>query len=174
MMKHLPILPDVILNHIYEYNSNHRSNFLKSLQRIRMVPVLKHIPLKAVNQNMQNILTEYDRQIHEFGNWDLYSLLRKKINDPDHWIQTYATCRCCKRHQTKKPCCIHDYNFRNTTLIHDSCIPIPDIDNCQCDCRHSSRFIFKSFNNLYENNESFSRGWFSNDDDSDTESVFGF
>ena len=162
----LPILPDVIINHICEFNADHRPHFLKSLQRISMTPTLKDLPLKALKHNMERIITQFDHQIHEVGNWDFYSLLRKNIADPDHWLRTYAKCRCCKRHQRRRPCHLRDYGFRKQAPVPEPKFShIPDIHDCRCNCRHSARFIFKSMHNRFENGEPFTQSWLDSDDD---------
>jgi len=75
-------------------------------------------------------------------------------NDWDNWIRTHScdksdfeknnmililnTCNCCERHKVNRPKCLEKYIETNFKANDKSKY------NCQCQCRHITRFICRS------------------------------
>jgi hypothetical protein len=58
----------------------------------------------------------------------------------------YKTCRCCTRHSYYKPDLInHNYNEKQNPCYYDD----SKTCECECDCRHMSRILYKSYHNMY-------------------------
>ena len=64
--------------------------------------------------------------------------LSKLIKNPNEFINILSTCECCERHQINRPIKL-DGSYNNSSNIkHIN-------NNCECQCRHYSRFICRAF-----------------------------
>ena len=141
------MLPKELQILIYEFDPNHRINFKSSLEKI---------PMKGILSRLKNIDRICDKNIFENGAWDFEKLYIKNISDPLHVLQVLSTCKCCIRHQLKRP-----YKFRGQIISnknnsnhewlrleeqHARFLDLPrDKNHCSCRCRYTSRFIKKVF-----------------------------
>uniref|UniRef100_A0A6C0L322 Uncharacterized protein n=1 Tax=viral metagenome TaxID=1070528 RepID=A0A6C0L322_9ZZZZ len=157
----LPIVTD-ILNIIFEYNPEHRPLFEKSLKRIITYPVLKEIEKVGAFSRINKILNEFDKNIFNSSDYDLEKLIKKQIHDPNFIIKSLNKCNCCQRHNTNKPKNLKDKSvimkINCETQIHYT----PTHSECNCYCRHFSRFIYRSFNNIMDKKIPFSTKWLIN------------
>lgn len=149
------MLPREIENHILEFNPEHREKFYKCLELISV---------KGTNSRFNYIVKQFDKQIHDHNNWDLEAVVRTHVSDPEHFVETLASCNCCLRHTQKRPLHMNDKNYKGEPVY-----PITFSSRiCNCPCRHASRFVFKTFNNMFDENTPFSTLWvtsMNNDDD---------
>lgn len=154
----LPIVTD-ILNIIFEYNPEHRPLFKESLKRIITYPVLKELETVCAFSRINRILYEFDNNVCNSGDYDLEKLIRKHVLDPNLIIKCLHRCNCCKRHNTNKPRNLKDKSFliriTDETKIHG----IYTNNECNCNCRHFSRFIYRTFNNIMDEKIPFSTKW---------------
>ena len=87
------------------------------------------------NENLDNTFDEY---------------LKNNLYNPEKAIKVLANCKCCDRHQIKKPLLLEKYI--NSEISGRVCQPVsesvsepePELE-CQCKCRHLSRFICRTF-----------------------------
>ena len=64
--------------------------------------------------------------------------LKNNISNPEKAIKILATCKCCDRHQIKKPLILEKYiNSESSERSHEP--------ECYCKCRHLSRYICRVF-----------------------------
>jgi len=69
-----------------------------------------------------------------------YSIFYKnKILNKEDIFKTFVTCKCCKRHQINKPT-----SFK---LWYDTEFNYTQETNCNCACRHISRFLCREIDN---------------------------
>ena len=159
----LPIVTD-ILNIIFEYNPEHRPLFKESLKRIITYPVFKEIEKVGAFSRINRILDEFDNNAFNSGDYDLEKLIRKHIQDPNLIIKSLHKCNCCKRHNTNKPRNLKDKSviirITDKTKIHY----ISGHRECNCNCRHFSRFIYRTFHNIMDEKIPFSTKWILHDD----------
>jgi hypothetical protein len=121
--------PDDILNNIlsryYKKGSyyHYALNFFYHIQYYSYYKKFKHILRIYKNQDSDTYIS-----------W--FSLLKNNFTtqQSNNFIKQLYDCKCCKRHQSKKPTNVND-NF---------CFPINEQDknySCKCNCRHLSRFL---------------------------------
>ena len=149
-------LPQDIIKYIYEFSPEHRENYIESIKRIQIYKQLELIPHFGSLTRYRNLLNIFDRQINNYGIWDFESVILKYINDPEHFIKTLSKCKCCKRHNCRKPKHLQDYDYLDNMILQFS------YTDCKCPCRHASRFIFKAFNNQLDESVPFSKKWYIN------------
>ena len=75
--------------------------------------------------------------------WDLKytfeDFLLLNVSNPIHAVKVLDTCKCCKRHQRCRPKELKKY------IEQPTCQKREEIINCDCPCRHLSRFICRTF-----------------------------
>ena len=54
------------------------------------------------------------------------------IDEGKAFLEEFSKCKCCKRHQTNRPCKVEE-------LSTD--VALNDYKDCKCDCRHASRIL---------------------------------
>ena len=141
-------LPKEIIDHIYEYNAEHRIKFKECVIRIPNYKLLNQIPLGAVSCRITTIINLFDKEIEENNNWDFSKLLKENLNEPGHFVKILNKCKCCKRHQMNRPNLLN-----NTKYILQDTKNNTENEVCNCLCRHISRRIVQSFNlkTIYKN-----------------------
>lgn len=123
------ILPIELVEIIEEmaYGAHHREKFTPMMNEIRLKAAQKRI--EYLNNNEYYVGCPYNSFIQ---------LISEKIDDPEHLVQVFNTCKCCARHQINRPKNINDNNFDfNISYNYSKCI---------CECRHNSRMICCSVN----------------------------
>ena len=151
------VLPSEIINIIFEFNPEHRPLLGECLKRVENYKLLKELPLKGSLSRYRYLLNKFDDKVlHSGEKMDMEALVRKHINDPNVFIKNYNKCKCCKRHQRERPRSLYDKSFVSE--------PNPSREpsymaTCNCPCRHNSRFIYKTFNNLIDIRTPFSTEW---------------
>lgn len=160
------VLPIDVINLIYTFNPCHRADFAYCLKRIALSRSFRGIHYEGVKTRYKTIANLFDRQIHRSKNWDLESIMKNHIHDPDHCIRSLNLCKCCSRHQMNRPTSIDDKNPR---LIKLSNKGSNTLHECNCDCRHWSRFTYKAFNNLLDDKSPFSKKWAECESDSESD-----
>ncbi len=145
-----------ILNIIYEYNPEHRPLFKECLKRILTFKLLKQIPKAGTFSRINHILNEFDESVFNGGEYDLEKLIRKHIPDPNFVIQNLHKCNCCTRHMTNKPKNLNDKLTLSGVAAPQMTRPPPF---CTCNCRHFSRWIYRTFNNIIDENIPLSTKW---------------
>tara|TARA_B100001250_G_C19608408_1_gene703808 strand:+ start:338 stop:850 length:513 start_codon:yes stop_codon:yes gene_type:complete len=152
----MSIIPTEVLNIIFEFNPEHRPLFKRCLKRIESYKSLRQIPINGCLSRYKYLLNIFDNQIDYGGNWDMEEIVRKYINDPEIFIRNYSKCKCCERHQILRPTSLYDKSFEyipniaTIGMIHAG---------CRCPCRHNSRFIYYTFNNMMDERTPFSTAW---------------
>ena len=153
------MLPEDVIMHILEYNPEHRVQFRISLKIIPKYKLLKQIHVNITHKNFEKILNKFDEQIETNSNWDLQSLVKTNIDNPDNWIRGFHKCTCCTRHQRKKPKHINDHDYMRTTCIPITLISTSRSSLCKCNCRWASRFIYNSVHNNLTKDDRYSKLW---------------
>ena len=95
-------IPLEIQNHILEFNADHRPCFDKCQKRIHCFQILKQILLEGCFSRLHYIIKLFDTSAHE-NNWNFEAILRNTISDPDYFIKSLNTCKCCTIHQQHRP-----------------------------------------------------------------------
>ena len=95
-------LPEDVILHILEYNPEHRTRLRPCLKQVHNYQLLQQLHLSTIQKKFGKILIDFDYQIETYSNWDLQSLVRKNIDNPDNWIRGFHKCNCCAKHQRKK------------------------------------------------------------------------
>lgn len=151
------VLPSEIINIIFEFNPEHRPLFRKCLKRVEIYKLLEEIPLKGSLSRYRYLLNKFDDKVlHNGEKMDMEALVRKHIKDPNVFIKNYNKCKCCKRHQRLRPENLYDKSF----VSEPNPLRSPSyMATCNCPCRHNSRFIYRTFNNLNDIRIPFSTEW---------------
>tara|TARA_Y100000389_G_scaffold69139_1_gene65761 strand:- start:391 stop:888 length:498 start_codon:yes stop_codon:yes gene_type:complete len=153
-MAMLSILPRELCIIIDEMNPEHREkfNFVKKDLELKLK---KKFELESV---MNRILRTRDEWI-SIPNYERPSYFRmviEEFTDTEDTMNTLNNCNCCERHQTKKPKSI------NNSGGYDPSVPgaFAQLNyNCECECRHTSRILYKNlinqqyYNELYEDDD---------------------
>lgn len=127
----LNILPIELVEIIEEitYGTEHREKFTPMMDELRLKAVQKR--MEYLNTNEYYLGCPYTSFTH---------LISEEIDDKDHLVQVFNTCKCCERHQINRPKNINDNHiFQFNNAYHYS--------HCNCDCRHYTRMICCSVNN---------------------------
>lgn len=134
---------------IMEYNPEHRRLFKKTFDDIQLNGTFKRLNhlVKIYNTDCESYTDGYTehRQFYCFAH-----LLNALVDDHQHLFNNLKKCRCCKRHQTKRP------DSLKCRLIYDnpnlgtpySFAYNADEKNCNCRCRHSMRQLCKSYRHI--------------------------
>lgn len=147
-------LPKEVVNHIYEYSPEHRPAYSQCMVRVKLSKVLRQIRVKGTLSRIKHIERSFDRQVSDIGDWDLESLVKRQIQDPEYIVKYLSKCRCCKRHQKYKP-----KNLSNTLIDTTELCKYNVLRGCRCSCRHYSRFINGAFTNRLSCSIPFSSKW---------------
>lgn len=77
-------------------------------------------------------------ELKELLNIDVRSIYEDTVNhvNAERYLTTLQTCRCCDRHQIRKPATISDWCEYPISDSHD--------DSCDCRCRHLARHICRA------------------------------
>ena len=81
-----------------------------------------------------------DSELRSLLNVDVRSLYEETINHEiaERYLTTLQLCRCCDRHQCRKPHTIYDWDEYPISSSHDN--------SCECKCRHVARHICRAVN----------------------------
>ena len=63
-------------------------------------------------------------------------------------VTTLSKCTCCERHQVKRPLMLGDFEDDKSPVIEYN----KDITHCQCNCRHFSRHVCRTFRDIENRN----------------------
>lgn len=92
--------------------------------------------LRSVSFKIERVFRKMEHSEKNF-----IDLLESEIEDKDHVLSILNTCKCCSRHQHNRPSKVDDFCEKKNVKNHiDSFHPL-EIYNCDCNCRHISRFI---------------------------------
>ena len=92
---------------------------------------------KKSNETIENICMEANSLMEQDGRKSTQSVQLKKI------LTTLNTCRCCKRHQTNRPSLIDLEKGHNGDYPYSDTAQNDKIKQCNCSCRHTSRWIVR-------------------------------
>ena len=97
---------------------------------------------KNIPNDLNILLNVTDQWNPEKSN--IHEFLKKVITDPYGSIELLDTCKCCPRHKINRP------KFLNANREFESLSSLNSVDkclqyNCECNCRHLSRFICRTF-----------------------------
>lgn len=118
-------LPNEVLDYIWSMNHEWGANILQKKTR------------SFIQTKVKELASMID---FAFGECNLgpsvkdYSLFyRNKVMKRDAVLKTFASCKCCARHQKNKP--------KTLTKWIDTTIPETQYTSCPCQCRNLSRWI---------------------------------
>lgn len=134
-MAMLSILPRELCILIDEMNPEHREKF---------TPVKKELELESVMNRINRTRNDWERT-PDYER-PLYSrLLIEEFTEPEEALDTLNNCNCCERHQTKKPRSAENSGGYNPFIPG----AFAQLDySCECECRHTSRMLYKHLINL--------------------------
>ncbi len=90
------------------------------------------------NTRLERLLSVADEWPNEKLDDTFEEYLKRNISNPEKAIKILANCKCCDRHQIKKPLILEKYiNSEISERTHQP--------ECDCKCRHLSRFICRAF-----------------------------
>ena len=123
-------LPEEMCQHILEYNPDHREHFSRCVEQIPLSGALSRVRHLTYMYELgyENMPPQHRSIIH---------IMRHYVQDPDHLVTLLAACKCCERHTRNRPSCLHKY----TETPWLGC----KVKGCQCICRHSARFLCRTF-----------------------------
>lgn len=128
----MKLLPIEIINKILEYNPNHRTEFQKTFQELKV---------KACLNRVGYIYYIWNRhQKHEII---FYLYLKLNIQDPEHVIQHISQCNCCYRHSLLRPTTLNCLEYLQHTNGRDP--KDKDELSCMCPCRYYCRILYHTF-----------------------------
>ncbi len=128
-------IPQELCNLINEMNPEHRVNFHKVSEELEI-----HVVKKRINA------IKYEWECHP-DRISITALLALKMPDYEYVLSILSKCKCCVRHQTKRPITINNPG--------ESIINIPGAfkyyqkHECECPCRQTSRNIYRMCHNGY-------------------------
>jgi len=95
------VLPSEIMQHILEFNPNHRDKLKLCFNSI------------LVNATMKRIQYIYDiwKFNNLFNDQTLDTYFIKYIDDPEHMLKCLSQCTCCYRHTILRPSCLNCNNY---------------------------------------------------------------
>jgi len=135
-------LPDDIKIIIMEYNPQHRRLLKKTFDDIQLNGTFKRLNhlVKIYNTDCDSYTEGYieQRRFYCFAH-----LLNTLVDDHLHLFNNLKKCRCCKRHQTKRPDSLICRLIDDNTIINDD-----DEKKCNCRCRHNMRQLWRSYRPL--------------------------
>lgn len=81
-----------------------------------------------------------DNELRPLLKIDVRNLYEHPINHDvaERYLTILQTCRCCNRHQCRKPHSIYDWAEYPTSDLHD--------ETCECNCRYLARHICRAIN----------------------------
>ncbi len=81
-----------------------------------------------------------ESELRALLNIDIRSLYEETVDHQlaERYLTILQTCRCCDRHQNRKPSTIYGWHEYPITDSYD--------DSCECNCRHLSRHICRAVN----------------------------
>lgn len=148
----ISILPESIQIKIFEYNPEHRILFSYSL---------KKIPMSFARSKINKIINEYST----FDNHlPLDHVVSANIDDHELFVEILSKCKCCLRHQQRRPTSLHNLNGTPPFGVFYNVCQVPSA--CKCYCRTISRSLCRAhglvpfdetFGNEFEGEEE----WFS-------------
>jgi hypothetical protein len=123
MSSYIDLIPTDVLQHILEFNAEHRELFKETLEQIEVKGIL-------------STLNEYER-LDPFVH--LTTAYYENIADPGYFVHMLSKCKCCERHARNRPTSINDE-------VPESDVVSPfQVHTCMCTCRNRSRWIIRSF-----------------------------
>ena len=147
-------LPEDIINIIYTFNADHRE---------QMKPVLKEIEKTYFIWTYKKCVSELSK-INSDDNTYFIEIIQEIIEMKDHEIKRHldfwGNCMCCRRHIVDKPrISENEYNyyydqFSEYIRVEDFNGPTfyeykAFYEDCNCICRHFSRWIVRAYTNNY-------------------------
>ena len=118
-------LPNDVLDHIWSMNHTWAANVLqqaiRSFIKTKVVELVSMLEFASNTCNLGPSVKGYN------------VFYRNKVLNRGDVLKTFGSCNCCARHQTNKP--------RSLTKWEDLTIPETQWTNCNCSCRHMSRWI---------------------------------
>ena len=67
------------------------------------------------------------------------------IDEGKTFLEKFSKCKCCERHQTNRPCKVEEFTYIEPTDYKEP--------ECNCDCRHASRFVCRAIKEMEPNTE---------------------
>tara|TARA_Y100000389_G_C17463824_1_gene523828 strand:- start:2245 stop:2637 length:393 start_codon:yes stop_codon:yes gene_type:complete len=122
-------LPIDIIRKIYKFDNTHRNAFDKTMERIS---------LNGIHLRIEQLDDEYANSHMDGLGLDYTTLILRYFPDPENALKILNTCKCCERHQQKRPCKLTDeipYVFPTNGDYEYK---------CPCKCRQISRFICRA------------------------------
>jgi len=158
-------LPQDIINIIYTFNADHRENMkpvLKEISRVYFIRTYQRCvnylgTLDTFNVVFQSIFKQTDHS-------DFIQVLRAVIEMKEYEIRRHldfwGNCMCCRKHILDKPrIAENEYNYyydQFSQYISDEDFHGPTYfsepafnNECNCVCRHFSRWIVRAYTNNY-------------------------
>lgn len=127
-------LPYEVVDIIIDYK-------LSLIHRNKFKEILKDIPLSSVLRKIDHINKTYENRLYYEDYIDI--ILDETTNfERIFMMEVLNTCKCCNRHQTKKPS-LNQYlngfvpNYSTTPYIKN---------NCKCNCRSFARYLCRAQN----------------------------
>lgn len=133
------LLPVDIINHILEYNANHRVMLKKSLAKITTYASMRRVEYiyKIWKDDIRR-----RRLNEETSNFNMY--LYNNIDDANLLIYNISKCNCCIRHSILRP---NKLNCREYINFSRGAAPrLKEEMYCMCKCRYFCREIHNTFN----------------------------
>ena len=130
--------PEDVKNVIYEMNPEHKEKF-KSFK--------SELELKGVQSRLETLYNNF----YEESDYSLVAVFEKMIDDPEYIIEKLNTCKCCSRHNTKKPLSLTEKGDYDSYASPWDTLGAPggfiqmSKKKCKCTCRTYSRMIFEAF-----------------------------
>ena len=118
-------LPDDILDYIWSMNHEWAANIIEKAVRLFIRTKVRNI------SNMIGFAT-YNCQLDPYVKQYRIFYRNKILNNKDI-LNTFASCKCCPRHQINKPTTLNTWE--------DTAVSLTQHTTCVCDCRHLSRWI---------------------------------
>ena len=127
-------LPEVIIQHILEFNPFHREKFKLIVDDLESKAAVMKCHIMT---NAWNTMSHEERpSFYEF------IIISGYIDDFQRYVKALHKCKCCARHQINKPEEYYDMEWdmepdRPAQSEHGL---VPKHNSCQCPCRHMARF----------------------------------
>ena len=118
-------LPNEVLDYIWSMNHLWAANIIQKAVRLfiktKVREIISMIEFASFECNLGPSVRDYN------------IFYRNKVLNRSNVLKTFASCKCCVRHQINKP--------SSLTKWEDLTIPESQCTNCECSCRHLSRWI---------------------------------
>lgn len=158
-------LPSDVINIIYTFNADHREQMkpvLKEVSRIYFIRKFQRCVNYLGTQDIFNVV--FQSVFNETDHSDFIQVVRAVIEMKEQEIKRHldfwGNCMCCRRHILDKPrIAENEYNYyydQFSQYIRDEDFHGPTYfsgtafsNECNCVCRHFSRWIVRAYTNEY-------------------------